>query len=563
MKKLMLLFFAFVCSFLHANAQSPQWLWAKSAYGPENDWAKSVAIDQDGNVAITGHYFSEWLHYGPGLELTNTDNLGSADAFIVKYDPEGNVLWGKNAGGDNGDGGVALCFDASGNLYVTGGFYSSSITFGTTILTNTSEGSRDIFLVKYSPTGSIVWAQSYGGDDEDIVGNITVDPSGSVILIGNFESSSISFGTETLTNGSSGKDMFIVKHNSSGDLEWVEQEDGGTNTNPKDVKTDASGNVYVVGSFTRTTLQLGSVTLTNSSPGEEDVFLVKYNTGGGVNWAKSAVGEDNNRNDGGTALAIDGSNNIYITGYFSCQSITFGSITLDNESIFGSADIFLVKYDDQGTVLWGKRADAAGVNDIACGANGNIYLVGEFDTDNLDFGNFTIVNNGSTDVYLAQYNSSGAVVAAERHGCYVWDYGTSIAANTTGDIWVAGAFRDCIGFGTNSLDNVDQNDNTTDVYVAKYGVPSTSGISENVLNEMQIIPNPSSGNFTLSFNLTTPKEYQINIVDALGQNVFFKTGQAIGETKNIFTLEHLTSGIYAVQVSIGEELIRKNIIIVH
>src|SRR5690606_8330373 len=123
----------------------------KSADGIYGDGGYGISTDANGNVLVTGFFGSPSITFG-STTLTNASSTGKDELFIVKYDPNGNVLWAKSAGGINGDWGNSISTDANGNVLLTGYFSSSSITFGSTTLTNA--GSYDIFIAKYDSSGN-------------------------------------------------------------------------------------------------------------------------------------------------------------------------------------------------------------------------------------------------------------------------------------------------------------------------------------------------------------------------------------------------------------------------
>ncbi len=176
----------------------------------------------------------------------------------------------------------------------------------------------------------------------------------------------------------------------------------------KDIVGDATGNAYVLGCFSSgPTFTIASgFTLTNH--GGSDVFLAKYNPQGGVVWAKSAGGTNA---DTATAMAKDGNGNIIITGYFKSASITFGTITLTNADVSGTTnDIFIVKYDALGNVIWAVSYGGSGddnANDIAIDSYNKINLVGKFNSTNLVLGTANLSNVGGWDVFYAQFDANG------------------------------------------------------------------------------------------------------------------------------------------------------------
>jgi len=101
-------------------------LWAKSPIGTGNEDTYDMVSDSYGNIYITG-YFNDQLTFDNTMLSTN----GQTDVFVVAYDSSGNVIWTKSAGGPNGDNGFGIAIDALSNVYLTGYFKSSTISFGT------------------------------------------------------------------------------------------------------------------------------------------------------------------------------------------------------------------------------------------------------------------------------------------------------------------------------------------------------------------------------------------------------------------------------------------------
>ena len=262
-------------------------LWAIRAGGTNSDYGLGITADGSGNSYITGVFASQSITFGT-TTLTNA-SAGSNDIFIAKYDAAGNALWAKKAGGSSGEMVNSIAVDGSGNSFITGDFASPSITFGTTTLTNV--GSNDIFIAKYDAAGNALWANSAGGSNGESGQSIRVDGSGNSFITGKYQSSSITFGSTTLTNAGVLKDdIFIAKYRASGNVLWAAGAGGIESDGAKAIALDGSGNYYVAGSFQSLSITLGTTTLTNAGPGSSDVFIVKYAPAGNVLWAKSAGG---------------------------------------------------------------------------------------------------------------------------------------------------------------------------------------------------------------------------------------------------------------------------------
>ena len=233
----------FFCIFIDAHAQTPNWLWATAAGGQFAEQADAICTDASGNVYATGYFSTSSITFG-SYTLTTS---GSSSLFIVKFDPSGNVLWAQSKSGSSTINGYGIAADASGNVYVSGRFYSSTLTFASTTLTNA--GGSDMFVVKLNSSGTYLWAKSAGGTGTESGAGISVDASGNVIVSGYFSSSSLTFGSTTLTNATGSSDMFTVKYDASGAVLWAKSAASAGVDYGVDNTTHATGNVIISGYF--------------------------------------------------------------------------------------------------------------------------------------------------------------------------------------------------------------------------------------------------------------------------------------------------------------------------
>ena len=260
-----------------------------------------------------------------------------------------NWQWAKSAVGSSNDNSASVTTDVSGNVLMTGFFSSTTITFGTTILTNA--GSGNMFIVKYDASGNVIWAKSAGGTGDDRAFGVATDANGNVLITGAFTSPTITFGTTTLTNAN-GFEMFIVKYDANGNVLWAKSAGGTSSDQCKSVSVDAAGNAIIIGFFQSSAITFGTTTLTNT--GVSSTFIVKYDAAGSVLWAKYAGGSSVGFGNSGS---VDASGNILVTGYFSSPTMTFGTTIITNSDITGNtADLFIVKYDAAVNVLLAKSA---------------------------------------------------------------------------------------------------------------------------------------------------------------------------------------------------------------
>ena len=549
MKKVFTILVALLIS-ANSVVQAQDCLWAQSAGGSYQDWGNSSCTDASGNVYVTGSFSSQTITFG-SIILTNSNSLGNnAEVFVVKYAPDGTVLWAKSTGGNMGDEGKSIFTDASGNVYLTGYFSSPTITFGTTTLIN--YWSNDIFIVKYNSEGTVLWAKSTSVNYNFKSTSVSADFSGNVYVIGSFNSSTLTFGTTILTNVNVGfVDFFIVKFSSDGTVLWAKSAGGIRDDIGKSVSTDASGNIYVTGSFGSSAITFGTTTLTNTGDnGYKDVFITKYAPDGTVLWAKSTGG---NFNDFGQSVSADSSENVYITGSFESPSITFGSTTLTQQDNNAYSSVYIVKYTPDGIVLWAKSASGINYyesNSVSTDSSGNVYLTGSFVSDSISFGTTTLTKSSGlgSDIFIVKYSPDGTVVWANSAGGNYVDHCYGLCTDSNGNAYVTGAFYSpSITLGTITLNN-SFNTGNSDFFIAKYSGVST-GLNEAFNNNQLIIsPNPINSNFTL----TMPYLKNSNV------SITTLTGTEVGNynTQNTSThtidISHLANGVYFVSLKSEE-----------
>jgi hypothetical protein len=433
---------------LEIQAQSPDFAWARRAGGTEADAASRIRVDGSGNSYVTG-IFRGTATFG-GTTLTSS---GSTDIFIAKYDASGNVLWARQAGGQNIDASKNIAVDVSGNSYITGEFQGSA-TFGSNTLT--SSGNYDLFIAKYDASGNVLWARQSEGAGLEMGRGIAVDRSSNCYITGYFDGSA-TFGSTTLTSSGS-YDVFIAKYDATGNFQWAARAGSSGEDYGRNIALDGSGNSYITGTF-RDLASFGNTTLTSS--GAEDIFIARYDASGNVLWAKRAGGINK---DAANGIAVDGSGNSYITGEFQGNG-TFGSITLTTTS--SQPDIFIARYDVSGNVLWAKQAGGNSGDygrNIAVDGSGNSYITGEFEVS-ASFGNTTLTSSDGVDIFVAKYNASGNVLWTKRAGGNLEERASGIDLDGSGNTYISGYFLGEASFGSITI----ASSGASDSYIAKLG----------------------------------------------------------------------------------------------
>ncbi len=512
---------------------------------PTWQWAKSgggTNSDNGSSVATdaSGNVFVSGFYFSPSIIFgTYTlTNSGNYDLFVVKYDPSGNVIWAKTAGGAFDDMATCIATNSLGEVYVTGNFTSSTIIFGTYTLTNT--GGSDIFIVKYDALGNVMWALKEGANNNEESNGIALDNTGNIFITGQFQSSLLTVGIYTLSNVGIGNVLF-VKYNSSGIALWALTVGGSNLDVGNALATDAAGNIFITGYFKSNSINSGTTTLSNN--GNSDVFILKYDGAGNPQWAKSAgvLFEDV-----GTSIAIDPGGNVLLTGYYKSSVIGFGIYTFTNTAA-NTCDLFVVKYSNSGNELWAKSLGGT-VDDIgfgiACDVAGNVFVTGHIHSPNMVVGTYTLTNAGVGvgDVFVLKYNGLGTPLWAECEGGSPDDGGNGIATDATGNVFVCGFFvSPNINFGSYTLTNV----NSSDIFVAK--LSSTTGIEnlQSINEQLLIYPNPGNGIFKIKSE--TSINY-LEVFNCVGERVF-----SMQDNNSPIDISDKPRGIYFVRIYSGEK----------
>lgn len=460
---------AFFCK--KTNAQSFEW--AKRAGSYAFDLGYGVGADNAGNVYIAGKY--EMNAYFGG---TYVGCKGNHDIYLAKYGPDGSFKWVRTAGGSIGDYAHAIAVDGAGNSYITGE-YETTTYFGSIALT--SRGNNDVFVAKYDTNGNLVWVRNLAGGGGNDRGLSISTSAGNVYISGRFQGTAYFGGTQVVTSG--GIDIFVAKYTTAGVFQWVKKAGGSGDDEGHAISSDLAGNAYVTGYFTGTANFSGtSVT----SKGGTDVFIAKYNSSGNILWVKRAGA---GANDAGNAIKADNSGRIFVTGGFRYTSY-FGSIPITAPG--GNSDVFIVRYDTLGNVVWAKKAggtDNDSGRGIAIDGSANVFITGNCGQI-ATFGSTTLSGADITEIYFASYDVSGnfrwvlkagGVADASDPDRFI-EMGLSIATDPAGNVFASGAYRSSSTFGATTLAPWSTH---TEVYVTKIKQGRTA--EENSLNAA-IIP---------------------------------------------------------------------------
>lgn len=247
---------------------------------------------------------------------------------------------------------------------------------------------------------------------------------------------------------------------------WSKQAGGLAQDYGQGIAVDSTENSYVTGVFSDSA-KFGTVTL--KSAGAQDIFLAKFDSTGELRWAIRTGGLNA---DEGHGLAVDASGNIGVVG----SSQSKASAREMTAMRAGSDDIFIARYDNSGKLLWSKYAggnEADRGTAIAQDAAGNSYVTGYFQGEAV-FGEGEpraeiLKSAGSTDIFIAKYNTSGNLLWARKAGGASADTGFAVAVDALGNCFVAGAFQDTAVFDSEAREAITVTSaGANDVFIAQY-----------------------------------------------------------------------------------------------
>jgi hypothetical protein len=348
--------------FLSRFDSNGNFCWVRVWGGSDGDRAQSISLDDSGNLYVTG-YFEDSVDFDPGSGTDIHISEGKDDAFLSRFDSNGNFIWARTWGGEGNDSADGVSVDGSGCIYVCGSFFET-VDFdpGPGEDYHVGEGS-DFFLSKFNSNGDFIWARTWGGSAhgygqaDDVAG----DDIGNAYVVGKFYLT-VDFDPgpgEEIYQGDVFGDGFISKFSPDGEFVWVEVVDAVDphNATLRDIVLDDAGNLYVVGNVTAG-------------------LLMKYDPDGNQIWK---VMMDHSIWTQG--LAISSAGELFLTGeFFSTKDLDPGpGEDIHDGGDFGNA--FLLKFLPNGDYVWGRTWGGPDFDSgfgVGIDGLGNSYVAGTF-----------------------------------------------------------------------------------------------------------------------------------------------------------------------------------------
>jgi TolB-like protein len=439
-------------------------IWAKTYGGTSWDEAYSVQQTSDGGYIVAGWTWS----FG----------VGYSDFFLIKTDANGNIIWAKTYGGTNRDSAYSVQQTSDGGYIVAGTTWS----FGA--------GSLDIFLIKTDANGNIIWAKTYGGTGWDEAYSVQQTSDGGYIVAG-----------RTSSFGAGYSDIFIIKTDANGNIQWAKTYGGTDNDWAHSVQQTSDGGYIVAG----WTWSFGA--------GYDDIFLIKTDANGNVQWAKTYGGTN------------------YDDAFSVQQTSDGGYIVAGRENYVFAGDIILIKTDANGNIIWAKTYGGTNYDDafsVQQTSDGGYIVAGGTES----FG------AGRSDIFLIKTDANGNIGS-----CSIFR-----SANPT-------------------VDTVSPTVNTPSPSVSSVS-PIVNTVSPTVTSPTLTVSEPCplsiSESYQIISGLITPYKGGIK-VSGFGEfevKVYNVSGVMVKSVKgkNEVKLE-LSRGVYFVEVVSGGKVIREKVVI--
>ena len=372
LKTIFIVLLVFNVTVVFASTTGGELLWDETYGEITDDRAYSGIELSDGNILMTGY--------------TATTGLGRFDdLYLIKTTSEGVKIWDQTYGGGGLDYGRAVIEVSSGGYVITG------------ITTSFGAESYDVYLLKTDTDGVVVWENTFGGGSWDRGYDVIETSDGGYLVTG-----------QTGSFGAGGSDIYLVKTDSSGEMEWTKTFGGAESENGWSVIELSSGGYLVAG-------------IADPFPG--DVYLVKTDQNGELIWERTYGGAGY---DWGYSVIETSSGSYLITG-----------LTTGNENW----DAFLINTDQNGDVLWqntyGGIESVVGISVIELQGGGFLFA-GNSDTYESPTG---------SDVYLGQTDANGNLIWSDTFGGAVDDYGYAVSELESGGYLVTG-YTDSYGAGS-------------------------------------------------------------------------------------------------------------------
>ncbi len=344
--------------------------------------------------------------------------------------------------------------DQAGNLYVAG-YFNGTVNFGSGTITAVND--KDVFVAKYSPTGTFTWVRVGASLAGDVIYDMEIDVNNNIIIYGNYFDN-ITFGNITLPY-TSGFNGFLVKYDTNGNVSWAKKI---LNSGfPGKLETDMLGNIYTTGYITGSnTFQSSPSNVTFTSNGTSDGFVCKLDANGVVSWVSMLTGP---LSQIGGDVKITGTDVYVVAQIEGSTNVGLANPLTTNAN---SKDVAVLKYNTNGLILNATTFGNANTDEVAglfLDGSSGVYVYGQAYGD-ITIGGVNFISSGGYDGYFVKFNAALTVLNAALIGGPGSENVFDLCTDNVGNIYCTGSFTNSISNGLKTVNSFGQ----SDVFVSKY-----------------------------------------------------------------------------------------------
>ncbi|NEN25761.1 T9SS type A sorting domain-containing protein [Cryomorpha ignava] len=526
------------------------------------DAGQSGIYDSEGNMIIYGSFKGN-LDFDPSANNNELNPLGTPDLFVAKYDQAGGLLWAFNLGRislNNGMDADGVTIDSNNNICIAGSF-SNTVNFNPlgSPIQKVSAGGKDAFLAKYNSDGQLTWVNTFGSlffdygsalhvDADDNIfyglrynGDVDVDPSANNVV---------------LNPQSGATDAALIKYNSQGEYVWSFEVSTPNNDDITAIKSAQNGKI-ALGAMTNGSL---------SGIPQSDMKMFVLNADGSLDWEYNFDNSDNS-NEISCFHFADGGESLYVAGRI--QGDTDFDPDQGNEFIIQPlfADPFFAKYDlVNQSLIWARYIESGGIEDYVSGiieSGSALLALGSFDNVAIfNPGDFTsqIASQGEMDIYMAAYDkATGNFMEARTFGGSGSEFARDAYFNPNGNVLAIGSYSGSLSLDTDAAP-ISSN-GFTDIFFAEFSFQTN--LSDGILSahsaDIMIYPVPASSTIGLEVPDHAVYPIEIKIISIVGKVVKELRIDNASKLDNI-DISSLKTGVYILDINMAGQRISKRIV---
>jgi Secretion system C-terminal sorting domain len=502
----------FSCFFNSLYAQNPTLVWAKTYGGSKIDLPNAIAVTKDNKYLVAGWTTSNDLDVGM--------LRGLSDAWLLKLDENGNILWKKTYGGSDNDGINAISQTLDNGFILVGSTNSSN---GDVV---ENKGGSDCWIIKIDSLGSIQWQKTIGGSKDESLWSVFQTQNGDYIMGGYSTSNDKDF-----PQNAGLEDMWILKLNNQGTLIWKKRI-GGSKYDLLSQITNIDDKTFAIAA--RTDSQDGDMV------GALGDFSVKMDSSGNIVWKKS-FGYYNEGSGLKELYGVTTSKNNMV--HVGMKIVERGT---PPPKLSYSWDFLITKSDTAGNRLWSKHfggTESERAKSIQALSNGDLLISGSAQSDDLD----VTGHNGGIDFWVIRIDSLGNLKNANCYGGSQEDQGYASVLDKQGNLIV-------VGYSTSSNGTFPQNRGSYDFALIKlkYGLTGTVKTENDV--DITVYPNPVEEELRIETPLSILPVFRL--YDVAGKLIY---QSKISENIKTIDMHNLPQGFYMLTYQLGNKYHTKKI----